>query len=308
MHARPEEGFVEVADRCFIARYRAWDTTIGAVIGSEGALVVDTRATNPHGGEIAEHVRLIAPDVPIRWVVNTHEHFDHVLGNVAFPEATIHAHEVAAASMTDAVERIREAIKADPEPDPPAVTAAVLDDVLAAELRLPDVTFASVSTIDLGDRYVELLHPGRGHTAGDLVLRVPAADVVYAGDLVEESAPPAFGSDSYPLEWAATLDIVVGLLTPSTVLVPGHGAAVGKEFVEQQRSDVSDVGVLVRSLYEQGVVLADVVAAGGSDWPFPDAVVLAAARVAYEQLAAAGAVAGSASAQRPAGSDPLPLA
>ena len=51
----------------------------------------------------------------------------------------------------------------------------------------PERTFSSAIALDLGDRYVELVHPGRGHTAGDLVVRVPDADVVLAGDLVEQA-------------------------------------------------------------------------------------------------------------------------
>ena len=57
--------------------------------------------------------------------------------------------------------------------------------------------------LDLGDRVVELIHPGRGHTAGDLVVRVPDADVMVAGDLVEESDPPFIGDDSLPAGVAA---------------------------------------------------------------------------------------------------------
>src|SRR6478672_8303720 len=58
---------------------------------------------------------------------------------------------------------------------------------------------AAERTVEAGDRQVELAHPGRGHTAGDAVLRVPDADVVLAGDLVEESGPPAYGVDCHPL-------------------------------------------------------------------------------------------------------------
>ena len=63
-------------------------------------------------------------------------------------------------------------------------------------------TFSSAVQLDLGDRAVELIHPGRGHTAGDLVVRVPDADVVLGGDLVEESDLPFIGDDSWP-RWPA---------------------------------------------------------------------------------------------------------
>ena len=146
-----------------------WDTTIGAVVGSDGVLVVDTRATHAHGAEIRDHVRRLAPDKPVRWVVNTHEHFDHVLGNLAFEDARIHAHENAAARMVDACRADQGARSAPTRRSTrrcPGITAEVLEAVLATDYRLPDATFSSAATIDLGDRYVELRLPGRGHTAG----------------------------------------------------------------------------------------------------------------------------------------------
>jgi glyoxylase-like metal-dependent hydrolase (beta-lactamase superfamily II) len=286
-----EQGFVEVADGCFIARYLAWDTTIGAVVGSDGVLVVDTRATLAHGREIREHLWRIAPNRPVEWVVDTHEHFDHVLGNAAFEDATVIAHEAAASQITDAVEHIREQIRAEPDVDPswPGITAEVYEGVLTSPIRLPDVTFSSVSTIDLGSRYVELMHPGRGHTAGDLVVRVPDADVVFAGDLIEQSAPPSYGTDSFPIDWAGTLDIIVGVLTGRTVVVPGHGAAVDRAFVEEQREDVSRVAEVIRSLYTAGVSPDDAVDAARSLWPFENHPMNAAVARGYAQLRDYGA-------------------
>jgi glyoxylase-like metal-dependent hydrolase (beta-lactamase superfamily II) len=263
-------GFVEVADRVFAGRYPQWDTTIGVVHGSDGLLVIDTRASYLHGTELRDDVRRLAPGVAIRWVVNTHEHFDHVMGNLAFEGATIHAHENAAAAMVTSGDWIKEQIRADPslDPDHPAITAEVLQAVLDTEYRLPDETFSSVSAVDLGDRIVELAYPGRGHTAGDIAIRVPDTDVVFAGDLIEQSAPPSFGRDCFPLEWPGTLDLVIGMLTPGSVVVPGHGAPVDRTFVQDQRADVSDIAELIRSLYAQGVAESEALAAGGDRWPW----------------------------------------
>jgi glyoxylase-like metal-dependent hydrolase (beta-lactamase superfamily II) len=303
MTARHEQGFVEVADGCFLARYLAWDTTIGAVVGTDGILVVDTRATLAHGHEIREQLWRIAPNHPIRWVVDTHEHFDHVLGNAAFDAASVIAHEAAAGQMTAAVEHIREQIRAQPDVDPswPGITPEVYDGVLTSPVRLPDRTFSSVTTVDLGDRYAELLHPGRGHTGGDLVVRVPDADVVYAGDLIEESAPPSYGSDSFPMDWAGTLDIVVGVLTDATVVVPGHGAAVDPAFVEAQREDVARAAEVIRSLYTAGVAADRAAEAARAEWPFEDHPLDDAVARGYAQLRDYGA------SPEPGGLQPLPL-
>lgn len=312
------QGFVEVADRCYVARYREWDVSIGVVLGAAGALVVDTRASAVQGQQLRDDVARLPGRPEVRWVVNTHEHFDHVLGNSVFDGASVTAHENAAAAMPVAVERVKGEIAADPSLDPahPEITARVLDDVLRSPVRVPDRSFSSALTIDLGDRYVELLYPGRAHTDGDLVLRVPDCDVLFAGDLIEESADrdatPYFGADCWPLEWSATLDFVISLLGSGSLVVPGHGAAVDRAFVEQQREDIAAVAELVRSLALSGVPVAEALAAGaeatrlaplaeslGTDaavlgegaapqvgWPFPAHYLEHAVTRAYEHLGA----------------------
>src|SRR4051794_17267242 len=65
---RPAGGFVEVADRVYAGRYPRWDTTVGVVHGSGGALAVDTRGMYTAGLELGDDVRRLAPDLPIRWV------------------------------------------------------------------------------------------------------------------------------------------------------------------------------------------------------------------------------------------------
>jgi len=316
---------LEVASRCFVLRYPEWDVSVGVVVGSDGVLVVDTRASEVQGRRLADDVRRVAPGVPIRWVVNTHQHFDHTFGNLAFEGATIHAHENAAAGLVAAGDRIKDLIRADPavDPDHPAITAEVLGEVLATTYRLVDTTFSSAAVIDLGGRYVELAYPGRGHTDGDLVLCVPDADVVFGGDLVEQSADPSYGSDCFPLDWAGSLDLMIGLLTPRTVVVPGHGTPVDKDFVQDQRADVSDVGELIRSLYAQGVPAGEALRIGAgessaagmgpSGWPYPTAQLAYAVSRGYAQLAAVAErsgdpLAGRTPARLPLGGTGIPLA
>nr|MBA3232720.1 MBL fold metallo-hydrolase [Propionibacteriales bacterium] len=172
---------LEVAAGCFVLRYNEWDVTIGVVVGADGVLVIDTRASQRQGQRLVDDVRRVASGTGIRWVVNTHQHFDHTFGNLAFSGATIHAHENAAAGLVSAGDRIKDMIRADPslDPDSPAITEEVLAEVVETSYRLPDETFSSTAVIDLGDRYVELAYPGRGHTDGDLVLSVPDVDVVF---------------------------------------------------------------------------------------------------------------------------------
>jgi glyoxylase-like metal-dependent hydrolase (beta-lactamase superfamily II) len=149
-----------------------------------------------------------------------------------------------------------------------------------------DHTFSSVRVLDLGDRQVELAHPGRGHTAGDAVIRVPDADVVLAGDLVEESAPPAYGIDCHPLDWPGTLDVVINLVASDTLVVPGHGALVDRDFVEQQRQDIAITAQTIRDLASAGVPVERALDEG--DWPFPREGLTHAVSRGYEQLPPSG--------------------
>ena len=99
------------------------------------------------------------------------------------------------------------------------------------------------------------------------MVRVPDADALLAGDLVEESAPPYFGDDSWPMDWPLSLDIVLGLTTPASVVVPGHGAPVDRDFVETQRNEIGIVAETIRDLAGRGVPVDQALDAG--EWPWP---------------------------------------
>jgi glyoxylase-like metal-dependent hydrolase (beta-lactamase superfamily II) len=105
---------------------------------------------------------------------------------------------------------------------------------------------------------------------------------VFGGDLVESSAPPSYGADSFPLEWPATLDIVVGLLSPSTVVVPGHGPVVDRDFVQGQRGEIVDVAEQIRELVASTVPVDDALARGR--WPYDADRLGAAVRRGYAAL------------------------
>ena len=274
--------FVEVADRVWVARQEWYDLNVCLVRGSAGLLVVDTQASARAARAIVEDVRALGIG-DVTAIVNTHEHFDHTFGNGAFRaaygEVPIHAHEVAAEQTVDAGERIKERF-AEEHDDPHR------DEVLETEIVVADHTFSSVKVLDLGDRQVELAHPGRGHTAGDAVIRVPDADVVLAGDLVEESGPPAYGEDCHPLDWPGTLDVVINLVGRDTVVVPGHGALVDRDFVEQQRQDIAITAQTVRDLAAAGVTADRALDEG--EWPFPREGLTNAVIRGYAQLPRAG--------------------
>ncbi len=180
--------------------------------------------------------------------MNTHVHFDHAS---ATPRSSrlrpgpLIAHESAAAETVPHHWRGGGAAVAGGHDR--------ADEIAETPIVPADTTFCSVTAIDLGDRAVELVHPGRGHTDGDFVVRLEDADILLAGDLVEESGMPSFGDDSYPLEWPWALDLVLELLGPETVVVPGHGAPVSLDFVQAQRSAIGVVAQTIRDLAGSGV-------------------------------------------------------
>ena len=269
--------FTEVADRVWVARYAWCDVNVTAIGSERGLLVVDTHGSTAAGRAVVDDVRRLgAGDVV--GLVNTHVHFDHTFGNRAFLDAygapPIHAHETVPEDLAETAARIAA--------EPPQESDPHRDEVLATEVAVPDRLFSSVLVVDLGDRAVELVHPGRGHTRGDVVVVVPDAGVLLAGDLVEQSATPSFGDDSFPLEWPMTLDVVLQLLRPDHVDVPGHGSAVDRAFVEEQRNEIGLVAEGIRDLASRGVPLAEAAEAG--QWPWPvDRLGSAVAR-GYEQL------------------------
>jgi glyoxylase-like metal-dependent hydrolase (beta-lactamase superfamily II) len=262
MSEAPRTGFVEVGERCYAARYRSFDVNVGVVLGARGAVVVDTRASEVEAAELLDDLRALGVSSVLA-VVNTHWHFDHTFGNALLRDeyggVAFYAQEAAAATLREAAGEVQRTARDD-------VSTPGHADIAAARIHVPDHTFSSVAAIDLGDRVVEVVHPGRGHTSGDAVVRVPDADVAFLGDLVEESAErdatPGFGVDCWPLEWASSLELTIGMLTSGSVVVPGHGAPVDRAFVDSQRADISDVAERIRALAGAGVPAADALAAG----------------------------------------------
>lgn len=273
------EEFTEVADRVWVARHAWLDVNVTAVLGDRGLLLVDTLGSVTAAEHMLGRLRRVSA-APLLAVVNTHAHWDHVLGNGAAradsPDVRLLAHDETVAALPDAVARVQGGLDAEGLDDQHRV------EVLDSPLVVPEETFTSVLPLDLGDRYVEVVHCGRGHTDGDAVVLVPDADVLLAGDLVEEGAHPGYGVDCWPLEWPGTLEVLAQLTTPATVVVPGHGAPVDRQFVQDQRHDVGRVAETIRDLTGRGAGIQDVLA--HDDWPYPRAVLEHAVRRGHEQL------------------------
>jgi glyoxylase-like metal-dependent hydrolase (beta-lactamase superfamily II) len=272
--------FRELADRVYVLRYPVLDVTVTLVVGDGAALVVDTLSTPDQAAELVDAVRAVTP-YPLT-IVNTHHHFDHCFGNAtlaaaagAAGEADIWAHEDAAAHLRERGVRWQRQWYEQWLPIEPELAEGLAE----AAILPPNRTVRTEATVDVGGRPVRLCHLGRGHTDGDLVVLIPDADVVVAGDLVEESGPPDFG-DAYPLEWPETLAALDRLLSPATVVVPGHGTPVDGAFVRAQHALLTRLDWLIRDGHADGAPERAVAARSPFD---PDQSLVAVAR-GYAEL------------------------
>src|SRR5688500_2810670 len=110
-------------------------------------------------------------------------------------------------------------------------------------LTPPTNLFSGAASLDLGDRQLELRYLGRGHTDNDIVVRVPDASVLFAGDLLENAPAPGFG-DSYPIAWVDTGRTLLELVDGT--VVPGHGDPFDRRFAEAQVGQLANLATLAR--------------------------------------------------------------
>lgn len=267
--------FVEVADRVYVLREPLLRVNVTLLVGEGAALLVDTLSTAEQATELAEATQAVTPHP---WVlVNTHHHFDHCFGNATLagdPPRPVYAHELAAAALRDP-DRLRREAYEEMRDEQPRLAEQLID----TDLLAPTHLVRKQEVLDVGGRQVVLRHLGRAHTAADLVVQFPDADVLVAGDLVEQGGPPAF-EDSYPLRWPEAVAELLRMTTPGTVVVPGHGDPVDSGFVRAQHAQLSDLAWQIRAGHTGGTPAERVAA----EAPFGARTALIAARRGYAEL------------------------
>jgi glyoxylase-like metal-dependent hydrolase (beta-lactamase superfamily II) len=243
------------------------------VIGDSGVCVVDAHYTPSAARETIAAIRKLTP-LPVRYVVTTHWHDDHVFGNqeyrAAFPGVTFVAQDHARSSMVkglaehrqqlidsygNAVTKVEARLKDGVDGSGKPLTAegraeltellpmyrAYYADFQSVRITLPDLTFDKELTLHLGDREIKVFSFGPGNTKGDAIIWLPKEKIAAVGDLVVYPVPFIYGG--FPASWVRVLDSVKTL--GPKVIVPGHGPVM-RDFAYVDR-----VSTLLKSMATQ---------------------------------------------------------
>lgn len=192
-----------------------YDPNCGFIVGDEGVLVIDCRATPALAREMIADIKTVT-DKPIQYIALTHYHAVRVFGAAAFGVDAIFA-------STGTQKLIEERGEADRESEIRRFPRLFKGAEEIPGLTRPRVTFDREITFRFGGRDVHLRHIGRGHTGGDTVVWLPGDGVVFAGDLVENKCG-VYTGDAYMTEWPDTLERLRDL--GAHAMIPGRGAAV----------------------------------------------------------------------------------
>jgi cyclase len=229
--ASPAQGLVRVADGVYSyadvkggGPQNSMGANAGIVVGDKEVLVVDTLISAKEAKRFIADIRAVT-DKPIRYVVNTHYHLDHTFGNCEFAA-------LGAVIISQSMDR--ENARLDNKETLKNSRAYGLDEAAMEGTRvvLPDLAFTDRLEIDLGTREVELIYPGPSHTDGSILVFVPHAKVLFAGDTLFTGYHPFLaegdiGSWIKVLTYMLTLDV--------EKIVPGHGPISSKTDVREMR-------------------------------------------------------------------------
>jgi cyclase len=219
---------------------------IGIWVGTDGVFMVD--ASYPQLSEkIIDAIRKITP-LPIKYLVNTHAHRDHVSGNPNFAKlgATILAREEVRQRMDG--------------PQPPEDKVSTTDPA-----RLPTITYelGDPIKIRMGRETIDLIPVRRAHTDGDTIIKFEKSDAIMTGDFYRSYGYPyvdasAGGTVEGTIDALETLLRISG---PATKFIPGHGSVVGREAVAAERDMIVDVVGRVKKMIAEGKTRDEVLTA-----------------------------------------------
>ena len=270
--------FEKIADGIYYATSSSPMATGGnhpIIINDRDVFLVDDGTTPAAARALLEDMKLIT-DKPVRWVVNTHFHYDHTDGNSVFgPEVEIIGHEfvrhaiadldvlhreplkTAFANMPIQIESLKKQLGDAKDPAQRATvekqlaaTQADLEELKMLKPTPPTMTYSSKMTLFRGQREIQLLFLGRGHTQGDTVVYLPKERIVCTGDLMESRL--AYMGDAMFDEWITTLETLKNL--DFDTVLPGHGVPFHeKSLITAYQSYLKDLIVKVAELRKQGL-------------------------------------------------------
>jgi glyoxylase-like metal-dependent hydrolase (beta-lactamase superfamily II) len=266
--------FEKIADGVYYATGGFGSNNV-VIVNDQDVLVVDDGTTPAAARAFVDDIKVIT-NKPVRYVVNTHFHYDHTDGNSVFgPEVQIIAHDYVRTAIatfdvlnrepfitsqkTAVPARIDALSKQIAAEKDAAKKAALQKDLAAAQTALsqlkeikptpPNVTYSSKMVLYKGSREIQLLFLGRGHTGGDTVVFLPRERIVCTGDLMESCL--AYMGDAFFDEWVATLEALKKL--DFGLVLPGHGAPFPeKSLITAFQSYLTDITKKVADLRAQG--------------------------------------------------------
>jgi len=216
------------------------------LVTEDGVLLIDTRTHPRDGRDLLDRIRTVT-DKPIKWVINSHFHGDHHMGNSVFKAlgATFVAQEETA--------RIMRQVQ-------PKEMARRIDgfksrgyDPAEVKLVLPDVTFDSKMTIVLGGREVRLFYLGPGQQAGDTFIQFPHARLLFTPGAFAKHSMPNMAFTPSVDSWIKLLD-QVAVLDVDTIL-PAHGDIATRADVKELAAMLADEYATVKDVVNRGVGL-----------------------------------------------------
>jgi cyclase len=269
-------NFEKIVDGVYYASGTGVGSNNVVVVNDADVLIVDTGTSPAAARAFVEDIKLLT-DKPIRYVVNTHWHYDHTDGNQIFgPEVQIIATDYLYQQLatTDVLHRepyvtsqvttlatradnLNNQIAAESNAEAKAALQKQLEDVRQlqqnnAEIKPtpPNVTYSQKLVLHRGGREIDLLFLGRGHTGGDTVVYLPKERIVATGDLMESRL--AYMGDAFFDEWVTTLEALKNL--DFAVDLPGHGIPFSdKGLITAYQAYLMDLTVQVTKLKTEGV-------------------------------------------------------
>lgn len=227
--------FTKVGPGCY-AFTTDGDPNSGVIIGETSVLIVDAQPTPAAAQKVMDCVRSVT-DKPIKYVVLTHYHAVRSLGASAYE-----ASDIITSDLTKRL--IAKRGEADWAAQNSRFPRLFKDGGDIPGLTWPTLSFASSMSLDLGGREVRLMHLGRGHTMGDVVVWVPGSGVLFAGDLVENKAA-CYCGDAHLADWPRALERIAAFRPKA--IVPGRGnAVVGSTEVADAMAETRDFIVTLR--------------------------------------------------------------